>query len=330
MCCVCRLLGHLAPVHPCAGLRCCVACAVSWTTLLLFAGALARCLVLLVPCPGLLGFRSPVRYLGALCCLCGLLGNLAPVHRFDRSMGFAVCPGPLGSRSLVCSLSALCYVCGVLGHLAPVYRCARPRWCVACGVSWAVWLLFTGVPALCVLLRVRCPGTLGSCSPVCLPEVWCCVCGVLGHLAPVYRCPRSVRCVAYVVSSDSWLIFTGVPAWCFVLPVRCPGSLGSCLPECSLGALCCMCGVPGHLLPPHRCARSVRCVACAVSWATRLLFAGVPARGVRLGVRCPGPLRPCSPLCPLCVVCFGCGLLGNLAPVYRCATSVRCVSCAVS
>ena len=50
--------------------------------------------------------------------------------------------------------------------------------------------------ARCVVLRVRCPGPPGSCSPVCPLGVLCCVCGVLGLLAPVHRCARSVCCVA--------------------------------------------------------------------------------------------------------------------------------------
>ena len=86
-------------------------------------------------------------------------------------------------------------------------------------MSWATWLLFTGLPAPCVVLRVRCPGPLGSCSPVCpLGELlW--LCGVLGHLAPVHRCARSVRCFACVVSWATWLLFTGLPARCVVLHV---------------------------------------------------------------------------------------------------------------
>ena len=91
------------------------------------------------------------------------------------------CPGPLGSCSPVCPLGVLCCVCGVLGHLAPVHRCARAVCCVACAVSLASWLLFTGAPARCVVLRVRCPGPPGSCSPVCPLGVLFCVCGVLGH-----------------------------------------------------------------------------------------------------------------------------------------------------
>ena len=54
-------------------------------------------------------------------------------------------------------------VCGVLGHLAPVHQCAHLVRCFACAVSWATWLLFTGVPAGCVVLLVRCPGPFGSC-----------------------------------------------------------------------------------------------------------------------------------------------------------------------
>ena len=111
-------------------------------------------------------------------------------------------------------------VCGVLGHLAPVHRCTRSVCCVACAVSWATWLLFTGVPARCVLLRVRCPGPLGSCSPVCPPSALLCVCGVLGHLAPVHWCARQVHCFACAVSWATWLLFTGVPASCVALRVR--------------------------------------------------------------------------------------------------------------
>ena len=107
------------------------------------------------------------------------------------------------------------------------------------------------------------------------------VCSVLGRLAPVHRCARAVCCVASVVSWATWPLFTGVLARCVVLRVRCPGPLCSRSPVRPLGVLCCVCGVPGHLAPVHRCARSVCCFACAVSWATWLLFTGVPA-----GVSC--------------------------------------------
>ena len=329
---VCGVLHLLAPVHRCARWVSCVACAVSWASWLLFTGVPARCVVLRVRCPGPPGSCSPLCPLGVLFCVCGVLGLLAPVHRCARSVCCVGvrCPGPPGSCSPVCPLGVLCWVCGVLGLLAPVHRCARSVRCFACAVSWASWLLFTGAPARCVVLRVRCPGPPGSCSPVCSLGVLFCVCGVLGLLAPVHRCARSVCCCACAVSWASWLLFTGVPARCVVLGVRCPGPPGSCSPVCPLGVLCCVCGVLGLLTPVHRCARSVCCVGCAVSWASWLLFTGVPARCVVLGVRCPGPPGSCSPVCPLGVLFCLCGVLGLLAPVHRCARSVCCCACAVS
>ena len=67
-------------------------------------------------------------------------------------------------------------------------------------VFWAAWFLFTGVHALCVVLRVRCPWRLGSCSRVCTISVWCCVRGVHGRLAPVHRCACfGVLCRVYGV-----------------------------------------------------------------------------------------------------------------------------------
>ena len=396
--CACGVLGLLAPVHRCARSVCCFACAVSWASWSLFTGVPARCVVLGVRCPGPPGSCSPVRPLGVMCCVCGVLGLLAPVHRCARSVccfacavswanwllftgvpaGCVVfgvwCPGPPGSCSPVCPLRALFRVCGVLGHLAPVHRCARSVRCFASAASWATWLLFTGAPARCVVLRVRCPGPPGSCSPVCPLGVLFCVCGVLGLLAPVHRCARSVCCFACAVSWANWLLFTGVPARCvlcwvcgvlrLLAPVhRCARSVccvacavswaswllftgvplrvlfcvcgvlgppGSCSPVRPLGVLCCVCGVLGLLAPVHRCARSVCCGACAVSWANWLLFTGVPARCVVLGVRCPGPTGSCSPVCPLGVLCCVCGVLGLLAPVHRCARSVCCFACAVS
>ena len=121
-------------------------------------------------------------------------------------------------------------------------------------------------------LCARCPGLLGSCSPVCWCGLLCCVCGVLGHLAPVHRCARSVCCVACAVFRAPWLLFTGVPAWCVVLRVRCPGPLGSCSPVRLLCVLLCVRSVSGHLSPVHRCACSVFCFVCAVSWTTWLLL----------------------------------------------------------
>ena len=358
-----RRVGWVAPVRPTHGvlvlsrpsaaLRVNV-CAVSWATWVLFTGVPARCGVLRVPCPGPLGYCSPVCPLAVLCCVCGVLSHFASVHRRARvvccvasAVSWATwllftgaparcvallvrCPGPLGSCLPVCLLGVLCCVCGVLGHLAPVHRCARSVCCFACAVSWATWLLVTGVHAWFVVLRLRCPGPLGPCSPMGPLGALLCSCGVRGQLAPVQRCGRSVCFVASMVSLATWLLFTGVPAQCVVLRVRCPGPLGSCSSVCPLGALCCAYGVLGHLAPVHRCARSVRCAARAVSWATWLLFTGGPTRCVVLRVRCPGPLASCSPVCPLGVLCCVYGVLGPLALVYRCARSVCCVGFPVS
>ena len=346
--CVCGVLGHLAPVHQCARSVGCVACAVSRATWLLFTGVPPQCVALRVQCPWAPGSCSPVRPLSALWCVCGVLGHLAPVHLCARSVCcFACaaswapwllftgvptpcvvlrvrCPGPLGSCSPVCPLGVLCCVCGVLGGLAPVHLCARSLLCFARAVSWATWLPFTGVPARCGVLRVRCPGPPGSCSLVCPLGVLCCVCGVLGHLAPVHRCARSVLCFARAVSWATELPFTGVPARCVVLRVRCSGPTGFCSPVCLLGVLCCVYGVLGHLAPVHRRARSVLCFACAVSRATWLMFTSAPARCVVLRVRCPGPLGSCSPVRPLSGLCCVYGVLGRLALVHRCACSVCC------
>ena len=239
-------------------------------------------------------------------------------------------PEPLGSCSPVRLLGVLLCVCGVPGHLASVHLCARSVCCVVHAVSWATWLLFNGVPARCVVLCVRCPGPLGSCSPARPLGVLLRVCGVLSPLAPVHRCAHSVCCFACAVSWASWLLFTGVPARCVVLRVRRPEPLGSCSPVCPLRVLFCVCGVLGLVAPVHRCARSVCCVACAVSWATWLLFTGAPALSFALLVRCPGPPGSRSPVCPLGVLFCVCGVLGHLAPVHRCARSVCCVACTVS
>ena len=240
------------------------------------------------------------------------------------------CPGPLDLCSPVRPLRVVCCVCAVLGHLAPVHRCSCSVFCFVCAVSWAPWLPFTGGPAGCVVLRVRCPGPLGSCSPVLLLRVLLCVGGVLGHLAPVHRCACSSFCFVCAVSWATWLLFTGVPARFVVLCLRCPGRLGSCSPVCPLGVLCCVCGVLGPLAHAQRCARGVCCVACAVSWATWLLFTDALARCVALRARCPRPLGSCLPVCLLCLRFRLCGVLGHLAPVHQCARSARCFVCAVS
>ena len=327
-----RVLGHLAPVHRCTRSGCCLASAVSWATWLLFTGVPAVCLASSVRCSAPLGSCSSVRPLGVLLCLCGVLGHFAPVHRWARSVCCVVCavsratwllftgvrarcvvlrapcPGPLGSCPPVCVFGVLCCARGVLGHLAPVHQCLRAVCCVASDVFMATCLLFTGVPARCVVLLVRCPGPIGSCSP----------------LRPL------LACFACAVSWATSPLFSGVPARCAVLCVRCTRPLGTCTLVCVPSLLWCLCGVLGHLAPDHWCPRSTCCVARAVSWATWLLFTGVPVGCVVSRVRGPGPLGSCSPPCPLSVLCCVCGFLGPFAPDHRCSRSVRCFACAVS
>ena len=242
------------------------------------------------PSPGLCT-GSPVTgcFHGPRCSLAGL----GPVALEYRS-----CPWPAGSAmSPRCVQPMGCwffpvprplYVCGVPGLLAPFHRCARAVCCSVSAVSRVTQLLFIGAPARCGVLRVRCPGPLGSSSPVCPLGVLCCVCGVLGHLAFVRRCACSVICFACAVSRATWLLFTGVPALSFVLFVRCPGPLGSPSPVCPLGVLFCVCGVLGFLAPVHRSARP---------WCPVPSLPSVHAR-----VRCPGPRGARSSVCALCAV----------------------------
>ena len=114
-----------------------------------------------------------------------------------------VCHGPR------CSLAGLRPValeyrsCHWPGGSAGSPQCVRPMgyWFLpvprppyVCAVCWAAGLLFTGVPARFAVVRLRCPGPAGSCSPVCSLGVLCCMCGVLGHWAPVHRCACCLRC----------------------------------------------------------------------------------------------------------------------------------------
>ena len=294
LCCASGVLGPLAPVHRCTRSVRCVARAVSWATWLLFTGVLPGRVVLRLRCPGPLGLCSPVNPLGVLCACAASWATWPLVTgAYARRVWLRVsCPGPPASCSLVFSLGVLRCVCSVLGPLAPVHRCAPSVCFVECAVSWATWYLFTGALARSVVLRVRCPGPLGSCSPVCSLCALCCVCGVLRHLAPVHQSACSACHVAFAVSWVTWLLFTGVLARRAVLCVRRPWPLSFSSPVCSLGVFCCargilghlapvhwcaclprcvaICGVLGNLAPVHQCARSVRCVACAVSWASSL------------------------------------------------------------
>ena len=212
----------MAPVHRCARSVRCFACAVSWATWLLFTGVPARCVALLVRCPGPLGSCSPMCLRGPLLGVCGVLGLLARVYPCARSVCCFVCPVSWATWLLFTGVPAWCVacVCGVLGHLSLVHRCARLVRCFACALSWVFGLLFTAVPARCVVSRVRCRGPLGFCSTVSPLSVLCCVCGVLGPLAPVHQCARPVCCAVFTAP---WLLFTGVLARCVVLWVACAG-----------------------------------------------------------------------------------------------------------
>ena len=352
--CVYGVLGLPAPVHRRARSACGVACTASWASRLLFTGVHALRVVSRVRCPGPPGSCSPVRTLCVWRCVYGVLSLPAPVHRCARPAcgvvrtvswasrllftGVHVLrvvsrvrrPGPPGSCSPVCTPCVWCRVYGILGLPAPVHRCARSACGVVCTASWASRLLFTGVHALRVVLRVRRPGPPGSCSPVCTPCVWCRVYGVLGLPAPVHRCARSACGVACTASWASRLLFTGVHALRVVSCVRCPGPPGSCSPVCTPCVRCRVYGVLGLPAPVHRCARPVCGVACTVSWASRLLFTGVHALCVVLCVRCPGPPGSCSPVRTLCVWRCVYGVLGLPAPVHRCARSVCGVACTAS
>ena len=67
-----------------------------------------------------------------------------------------------------------------------------------------------------------------------------------------------------------------------------------------LGALCRVYSVLGPLAPVNRCARVVRGVVCAASWASWLLFTGARARYVLLArFLSPSLILACSCACSL-------------------------------
>ena len=104
-----------------------------------------------------------------------------PLLPLARWVGWVAPVRPTHGVLVLSCPSAALRVCSVLARWAPVHRCARAVCCGASAVSWASWLLFTGVLARCVVLHVRCPGPLGSCSLVC---VLCAVRVCHGWLCP--------------------------------------------------------------------------------------------------------------------------------------------------
>ena len=104
-----------------------------------------------------------------------------PLLPLARWVGWVALVRPTHGVLVLSCPSAALRVCSVPGRWAPVHRRARAVCCGASAVSWASWLLFTGVLARCVVLHVRCPGPLGSCSLVC---VLCAVRVCHGWLCP--------------------------------------------------------------------------------------------------------------------------------------------------
>ena len=151
----------------------------------------------------------------------GLGVSLLPLARWVR------CVAPVrpthGVLVLPCPSAAL-RVCSVLGRLAPVHWCARAVCCVASAVSWATWLLSTAVLARCVVLLVRCPGPLGSHSPVCA------LCAV--RVCPGWLCPSSspanFRSFFFFFfgkkekQGRAYTAGTGTGSWCGGAKVLCP------------------------------------------------------------------------------------------------------------
>ena len=78
-----------------------------------------------------------MRLLGVLCCVWGVLGHLAPVHRCVRSL-----------CCFVCALSWAIWLLFTVS-LAVVSRLFVVLGACACVVSWPRWRLFTGVLAVC-------------------------------------------------------------------------------------------------------------------------------------------------------------------------------------
>ena len=205
---------------------------------------------------------------------------------------------------------ALLLLGGVLGR-----RCARSVCDVACTVSWASWLLFTGVLAPCVVFRVRRPGPPGSSSPPCTPCARCCV---HGFLAPAYRRARSVCGVAGAVSCAAWFPFTGVHALRVLLHARCLGPLGSCYTGVPV---CVLCSVFGCKSSCHSCPALHRRTGPLAPRDNHSLAEGhwiFSVYCLAYGFLCLGAL------------CCVYGVLGPSALVHRCARVVCGVVCAAS
>ena len=161
-----------------------------------------------------------------------------PLLPLARWVGWVAPVRPTHGVLVLSCPSAALRVCSVLGRWAPVHRCACAVCCGASAVSWASWLLFTGVLARCVVLHVRCPGPPASCSPVCV------LCAV--RVCHGWLCPSSSPPNFFFVFSFFLLVFffffwekkkkkqkgekqglaytagTGTGSWCGVAIALCP------------------------------------------------------------------------------------------------------------
>ena len=124
-----------------------------------------------------------------------------PLLPLARWVGWVAPVRPTHGVLVLSCPSAALRVCSVLGCWAPVHRCARAVCCGASAVCWASWLLFTGVLARCVVLHVRCPGPLGSCSPVCV------LCAV--RVCQGWLCPSSSNFRFFFFTCFYFLYFLG-------------------------------------------------------------------------------------------------------------------------
>ena len=144
-----------------------------------------------------------------------------PLLPLARWVGLVAPEHPTHGMLVLSCPSATLRVCSVLGRLAPVHRCSRAVCCVASAVSWATWLLFTGVLARCVVLRVRCPRPLGSRSPVC---ALCAVRVCHGWLCPSSS-PPNFRFFLMEKKEKQGRVYTagtGTGSWCGSAIVLCP------------------------------------------------------------------------------------------------------------
>ena len=174
----------------------------------------------------------------------GLRVLLLPLARW---VGWVAPVRPTHGVLVLSCPSAALRVCSVLGCWAPVHRCARAVCCGASAVSWASWVLFTGVLAPCVVLHVRCPGPLGSCAPVC---VLCAVRVCHGWLCPSSSPPNFRFFFGFFFTCFSFLFLgkkkkkkqkrgkqgraytagTGMGSWC-------GGAIALCPLACVVGAV---------------------------------------------------------------------------------------------